>query len=180
VELLVVIAIIGILISLLLPAVQAAREAARRMQCANNLKQLALAVHNYHDTHQALPPSCIYDQKISGWGLLYPYIEQAGLYDILGSVDIAARVGTTAARRAPLIFDGSSTSNPSGWFFNALANPNQITGENLEPLRKAFGSVAAHHCPDRRSGTAYCLSQTGYTDGPAGITYSFTSLTPSP
>src|SRR4249919_3311122 len=85
IELLVVIAIIAVLIALLLPAVQAAREAARRAQCVNNLKQIGLAMHNYHDVKNGLPPSAIVDKQgkpLLSWRVaILPYIEQQPLYD---------------------------------------------------------------------------------------------------
>ncbi|MCL2743922.1 MAG: DUF1559 domain-containing protein, partial [Planctomycetaceae bacterium] len=89
VELLVVIAIIGVLIALLLPAVQAAREAARRMQCTNKLKQLVLGCHNYHDIHQALPsyncgyygPTTVNPERMSGFITILPFIELQSSYD---------------------------------------------------------------------------------------------------
>ena len=87
IELLVVISIIAILIALLLPAVQQAREAARRTECQNRLKQLALALHNYHDTHSCLPSGSIVRgpsfSPLSGWGwgtMILPALEQTGLY----------------------------------------------------------------------------------------------------
>ena len=85
VELLVVIAIIGVLVALLLPAIQAAREAARRMQCTNNLKQVGLAVQNYHSSRQKLPPSRVADGHLTFMALILDYMEQAqvrGLWDV--------------------------------------------------------------------------------------------------
>src|SRR5262245_36307928 len=79
VELLVVIAIIGVLVALLLPAIQAAREAARRTQCVNNLKQIGIAIHNYHDTYKRIPNSRRTFDYITWAAELWPFIEEQNI-----------------------------------------------------------------------------------------------------
>lgn len=105
VELLVVIAIIGVLIALLLPAVQQAREAARRMQCSNNLKQVGLALHNYHDVIGSMPPGCL---KLTGhgnsfWVHILPYLEAGNVYDRIPTMQwfwLGSTSSQSAATRA--------------------------------------------------------------------------------
>jgi len=150
IELLVVIAIIAVLIALLLPAVQQAREAARRSQCKNNLKQLGLALHNYHDTFNKFPSAFISNAWPSAagtgatseltcwsWGaMILPYLEQATLYNLVQpgtipmSTNLAAGGAQATALTTPLAgFMCPSDTGPSLNDFNTSygVDPTQQT-----------------------------------------------------
>jgi prepilin-type N-terminal cleavage/methylation domain-containing protein len=124
VELLVVIAIIGVLIALLLPAVQRVRESASRAQCLNNLKQLALACHNYHDIYHAFPLACdtrtppVYVGYLTQYIPLLPYLEQGNLYQQLydGAVANNTYMGDPA-------YSAISPNSPSATALATLACP---------------------------------------------------------
>jgi type II secretory pathway pseudopilin PulG len=148
VELLVVIAIIGVLIAILLPAVQAAREAARRMQCNNNLKQIGIAVHNFHDANNGLPPAVIFSSKGSFFHLIYPYIEQAALYAIVSDP-------ATGFLAAP-VASGVETRGDT-WYLNRVTSSSD---------RKMHGSVKNYACPSRRRGSAGFAFPEGSSTGP--------------
>jgi prepilin-type N-terminal cleavage/methylation domain-containing protein/prepilin-type processing-associated H-X9-DG protein len=132
IELLVVISIIAVLISLLLPAVQSAREAARRAQCTNNLKQMGLALHNYQDVHGVFPPGYLTlpgGNALMGppdaltrdtgpgwaWGsLILPYLEQNTIYSALNfNLPCWLPANTTGARTSIAVFACPSASEPS-------------------------------------------------------------------
>ena len=127
VELLVVIAIIGILVALLLPAVQAAREAARRMQCANNVKQIGLAFQLYHDSFKQFPwagrnfpNSCCNSSIRDYWTWAYyilPYMEQQNLMDQTSNAVVYATPVPTLycpTRRAPNLYNNTSRLDYAG------------------------------------------------------------------
>jgi competence protein ComGC len=158
VELLVVIAIIGVLIALLLPAVQAAREAARRSQCINHLKQIGIGTHNFQNTLNGLPPVTIWmgvsqgyattDRnkmgRMSFWGLIYPFVEQQGLYD-------KCIEGTSGTANS-----GIDRYLDAGWWHSLN-----------DDEKKSFGSVSSYLCPTRRgSGSHYADDTTDTNPGP--------------
>ncbi|MEW4566915.1 DUF1559 domain-containing protein [Tautonia sp. JC769] len=143
IELLVVIAIIGVLIALLLPAVQAAREAARRAQCANNLRQLGLAAHNFYTAFDSFPTN--ENSPIRYWGAqLLPYFEQGNLFDVYNHEDHFRVMANSTAVQTPLsVFLCPSTPesplmNP---FFPATI-PAELRG-TLDPWPAAAADYAA-------------------------------------
>jgi len=161
IELLVVIAIIAVLIALLLPAVQQAREAARRSQCKNNLKQLGLGLHNYHDTYTAFPPGAITSHSMGWTTFILPYIDQAPLYQKFnwiapGTYQAAQRVELGRTRISVYLCPSSSSplslltaDNERGYtqHYVAISGPkgrHPETGNNYDAVytTQARGGVA--------------------------------------
>ena len=124
VELLVVIAIIGILVSLLLPAVQAAREAARRTECINHLKQIGLSGHNFHAALGGFPPAHLTGAGHAAWGaLVMPYLE---LDNIVDQVDLE-RYWYTFPSEVVVQHEGWRRRSPAGWARRRSLRPEPAT-----------------------------------------------------
>ncbi len=147
VELLVVIAIIGILVALLLPAVQAAREAARRMECGNNLKQIGLAAHNFHDTYKGLPPMAVNSGRASFWVLIMPFLEQDNTFDHWAEM-------SRGPSRTALTENRWSRHMEVAWDNTTAAE------------RETLSSLAYMTCPSKRSGILF--RNGGRQRGPLG------------
>jgi prepilin-type N-terminal cleavage/methylation domain-containing protein/prepilin-type processing-associated H-X9-DG protein len=167
IELLVVISIIGVLIGLLLPAVQAAREAARRIQCVNSLKQIGLALHNYESALGVFPPSYVGDPNATGsaygvsypdgnistvpgfaWGtLILPYIEQAPLYASFNmNLPCWAPDNTTSARTKVAVFLCPSAAGPNdGFSLHKYTNGNATAPDDGGPFAPEIIFAHSHY-----------------------------------
>jgi prepilin-type N-terminal cleavage/methylation domain-containing protein/prepilin-type processing-associated H-X9-DG protein len=184
IELLVVIAIIGVLIALLLPAVQAAREAARRAQCVNNLKQLGIALHNYHDTLGSLPIGEIRNSGYSALSQTLAFVEQGSLYNTINFSLIHSSMENQTARTTQLamLLCPSEVDNPlrdrgAATSYHANKGTNVIwqdpTGPNVG-LPKAngvfvYGEITRlAHITDGTSNTAF-YSERVLADGSNAI-----------
>lgn len=158
IELLVVIAIIAILVSLLLPAVQQAREAARRSQCRNNLKQLGLALHNYHDQFNTLPPGWIGVndlrqadiEGLNGWAWgarLLPNLEQAPMFNQINfSLSVADPAHATLIRRKVATFRCPSDVGPEEWTILSEADGSSLSTLATANYVGVFGTTELHAC----------------------------------
>ena len=150
IELLVVIAIIGVLIALLLPAVQKVREAANRAKCANNLKQIALAAHHYHGDFERFPPGSVPNgSQASTLVFLLPYLEQASTYRLFDSSRSVATDAANAAARAQQVPIFLCPSDPSQGYFMDPSPSEVISGKS-----NYFANMGAH---------AWWLDQPGAT-----------------
>ncbi len=164
VELLVVIAIIGVLVALLLPAVQAAREAARRAQCLNNMKQFGLAFHSYHDTSQVFPLQGMpwwnaHGGRTWGWGAaILPFIEQKALFDALNPDANQlprpdALIGGAALLQQPLkAFRCPSDAGPKTNQFYPFTANSSAANERYSTSNYAPNQNVVHHNVDRTGG----------------------------
>lgn len=159
IELLVVIAIIAILIALLLPAVQQAREAARKTQCKNNLRQFGLALHNYHDSFTAFPPGWIgvdngfpsAHEGVNGasWGIMIlPYVEQSNVYNLFNShVGVEDPLNDPFRKVNLSVFSCPSDPQPLFFDIEEEGNPGTVVCElPIANYIGAFGTDDLHDC----------------------------------
>jgi prepilin-type N-terminal cleavage/methylation domain-containing protein/prepilin-type processing-associated H-X9-DG protein len=184
IEVLVVISIVGLLIALLLPAVQQAREAARRLQCANNLKQIGLAMHNYHDAVGTLPPGYVsavqpggqnYPERGPGWGwgaMILPRLEQAPLFNAINFGRQIADAASATARSSVIGTYLCPSSTPVG--------PVRVTGDESQAVTLVADLAASQYIasagqgeveelPGNNNGLLYRNSRIAFRDVTDGL-----------